>query len=123
MTESDKNTDRLEALFYEVKKYVELRTDLAKLDFTEKLSIIFSGAILVIIFSVLGLLILLTCSFMLVYVLNDYFQNLVLSFGIVCAAFLLLSLIVYWKRDQLVTRHVVKFLGKLFLEKEDKIKQ
>ena len=123
MTESDKNTDRLEALFYEVKKYVELRTDLAKLDFTEKLSIIFSGAILVIIFSVLGLLILLTCSFMLVYVLNDYFQNLVLSFGIVCAAFLLLSLIVYWKRDQLVTRHVVKFLGKLFLEREDKIKQ
>lgn len=121
MTESDKNTDRLESLFYEVKKYVELQTDLAKLDFTEKVSIIFSQAIMVIIFAILGLLILLTCSFMLVYVLNSYFQNLVLSFGIICAAFLILLFIIYKKRDQLITRHVVNFLGKLFLDKENKI--
>ena len=123
MTESDKNTDRLEALFFEVKKYVELQSDLAKLDFTEKLSIIFSRAILVIIFAILGLLILLTCSFMLVYVLNNYFQDLVLSFGILCAAFVLIALIVYWKHDQLITRHVVNFLGKLFLDKDERLKK
>ena len=113
----------MESLFFEVKKYVELQTDLAKLDFTEKLSIIFARAILVIIFTVLGLLILLTCSFMLVYVLNDYLQNWVLSFGILCAAFIVISLIIYWRRDQLVTRHVVNFLGNLLLNKDERIKK
>ena len=123
MTESDKNINRLESLFFEVKKYMDLQTDLAKLDFTEKLSIIFSQAILVIIFAVLGLLILLTCSFMLVYVLNDYLHDLVLSFGILCAAFVLILLIIYWKREQLITRHVVNFLGRLFLDKANKSKR
>ena len=42
MAENDKNIDRIESLLLEVKKYVELQAGLAKLEFTEKLAIIFS---------------------------------------------------------------------------------
>ena len=122
MNENDKNVDRLEALLAEVKKYVELQTDLAKLEFTEILSIIFSRAILVIVFAVLGLLILLNCSFMMVYVLNNYLNDIILSYGIIGLIFLILSFIIYRKRDQLITQHVVNFLGKLLLEKNNKKK-
>ena len=122
MAENDKNIDRLESLLFEVKKYVELQKDVAKLEFTEKLTVIFSGAILVLILAVMGLLVLLTCSFMLVYVLNDYLNNLILSSGIVCLSFIVLTLIIYWKREQLITKIVVNFLGRLFLEKSDKKK-
>ena len=120
MTENDKNIDRLESLLREMKKYVDIQTDLAKLEFTEKLSIIFSRAILVVVISVLGLLVLLNCSFMLVYVLNDYLNNIVLSYGITGAIFLFISILIYRKRDQLITQPVVNFLGKLFLDKNDK---
>lgn len=120
MAENNKNIDRMEELFFEVKKYVELQADMAKLEFTEKLSIIFSGAIFVIVFSVLGLLILLNGSFMLVYVLNDYLDNLVLSFGIIGVAYILLAIVVYVKRNQLITQPVINFLGKLFLDKDHK---
>ncbi len=122
MAENDKNIDRLESLLFEVKKYIELQRDVVKLDFTEKLTVIFSGAILVLVLAVMGLLVLLTCSFMLVYVLNDYLNNLILSSGIVCLSFIILTLIIYWKRDLFITRIVVNFLGKLFLEKNDKKK-
>ena len=120
MAENDKNIDRIESLLLEVKKYVELQTGLAKLEFTEKLAIIFSRAILVIVFSVLGLLVLLNCSFMMVYVLNDYLNNIILSYGIIGAVFLVISIIIYKKRDQLITKAVVNFLGNLFLDKNDK---
>lgn len=120
MTENDKTIDRLERLLREVKKYVDLQTDLAKLEFTEKLAIIFGRAILVIVFSVLGLLVLLNCSFMMVYVLNGYLDNIILSYGIIGALFLIISIIIYKKRDQLITQPVVNFLGKLFLDNNDK---
>ena len=120
MTDNDKNIDRLESLLLEVKKYVELQTDLAKLEFIEKLSIIFSKAILVVVVAVLGLLVLLNLSFMLVYVLNDYLHDIILSYGIIGAFFLLVCIILYRRRDQLITQPVVNFLGKLFLDKNDK---
>ena len=119
MNENNKNVDRLEELLREMKKYVELQTDLAKLEFTEKLSIIFSRAILVLVFAVLGLLILLNISFMMVYVLNNYLDDIILSYGIIGLIFLILSVIIYQKRDQLITQHVVNFLGRLFLDKND----
>ena len=120
MTDNDKNIDRLESLLLEVKKYVELQTDLAKLEFIEKLSIIFSKAILVVVVAVLGLLVLLNLSFMLVYALNDYLHDIILSYGIIGAFFLLVCIILYRRRDQLITQPVVNFLGKLFLDKNDK---
>ena len=122
MTENDKNIDRLELLIREFKKYVDIQTDLAKLEFTEKLSIIFSRAILVLVISVLGLLVLLHGSFMLVYVLNSYLDDIILSYGIVGTVFLLISILIIRKHDQLITQPVVNFLGKLFLDKNDKKK-
>lgn len=120
MNENNTNVDRLEALLKEIKRYVELQTDLAKLEFTEKLSIILSRAILVIVFAVLGLLILLNCSFMMVYVLNDYLNDIILSYSIIGGVFVILSFFIYKKRDQLITQPVVNFLGRLFLDKNDK---
>lgn len=123
MTENDKNIERLESLLHELKKYVELQTDLTKLEFTEKLSIVFSKAILVVVFSVLGLLVLLNCSFMMVYVLNEYLNNITLSYGIIGTIFLFISIIIYKKRNQFITQPIVNFLGKLFLDNNKKKKK
>ena len=67
MFANDKSIDNLEALFKEIKKYIELQGQYIKLDLVEKLTILISTLILICVLIVLGMTALFYFSFMLVY--------------------------------------------------------
>lgn len=119
MTDNNKNISRLEDLFFELKKYVELKEDYYKLDLTEKLTKFFSRAILILTLTVFGLVILFNASFMLVLWLESYLQNIVLSFALVGGIWLVVSICIYLNRTRLITQPIVNYFGKLLLDKKD----
>ena len=55
MFANDKSIDNLEALFKEIKKYIELQGQYIKLDLVEKLTILISTLILICVLIVLGM--------------------------------------------------------------------
>ncbi len=118
MFQNDKNIKDLETLFFELKQYIELRGDLFRLDLTEKLTIIFSRMILIMILTIFGLIVSFNCSLMLVYAIDSCIHNLLLSYTVVGALFTLIALIIYSMRKQLITRPIVNFLSRLILEKK-----
>ena len=63
MFANDKTIDNLQALFTEVKHYVDLQKDYVKLDITHKLTILISTLILILGLMVLGMIALFYLSF------------------------------------------------------------
>ena len=122
MFQEDKKINNLEALFYELKKYIELRSDVLKLDLTEKLTIIFSRLILIMVLIVLGFVILFNCSFMLAYAIDSHLHNLTQSFACVGGILVFLALCIFMMRKRLITQPLVNFFGRLLLEKGNKRK-
>ena len=59
MFANDKNIDNLQQLFVELKKYAELQKDYVKLHLVEKLTILVSSLILVLVLVILGIIALL----------------------------------------------------------------
>lgn len=117
---NERNIDQLEALYNEIKQYVELKTEIVKLDTTEKLTLLLSKLILTIVLILLGAMALFYFSFMVVYAIDSYLHNLVQSFAIVGGILLIISLWVYCMRRRLIVQPIVNYLGKLLLEKGNK---
>ena len=124
MLEDKKNTDykvdRLEKLLLELKRNIELRSELIKLDLTDKLTRILSGFLLILFLSIIGLIVLFNCSFALAYAIDTYLHDMALSFVAVGGIFLVLALCIYWMRNRLITQPIVNFLARLLLEKDNK---
>ena len=123
MFEDRNNTEkvnRLEKLLLELKRNVELRSELIKLDLTDKLTRILSSFILVLILCMIGLIILFNGSFALAYAIDNYMHNLVASFAIVGGIFFVLALFVYGMRKRLITQPIVNLLAQILLDKDSK---
>lgn len=120
MIDDKKNIDRLETLFFELKKYIELRSDLVKLDLTEKLTRLLSVIVLFFIFILVGLVILFNASFALAYAINSHLHDLVASFAIVGGVFFVIAFGIYCMRERLITQPIVNFIARLILEKKNK---
>ena len=119
----DKNidkVDRLEKLLLELKKNIELRGELFKLDLTDKLTRILSSFLLILFLSILGLIVIFNVSFALAFALDSYLNDLVVSFAIVGGIFFVLALCIYWMRKRLITQPIVNFLARIILEKDTK---
>ena len=117
---NEKNIDQLETLYKEIKQYVELKTEFAKLDLTEKLTLLLSRFILTVVLILLGMMALFYFSFMVVYAIDSYLHDLVASFAIVGGVILIISLWVYCMRRRLIVQPIDNYLGKLLLEKGNK---
>lgn len=115
MFASEKNIDNLQQLIVELKKYVALQKDYVQLHLIEKLTKLFSSLILVLVLVILGAIALFYLSFTLAYVLEPYVGGLMVSFGIITAAIILLILIIITFRKRLIVQPTVHFLANLLL--------
>ncbi len=115
MFSTDKTIDSLQALFTEVKHYVDLQKDYIKLDITHKLTVLLSTLILILVLVVLGMIALLYLSFTLAYVLRPYVGGLTNSYAIITGGILLLGILVYAFRQRLIIQPLINFLANLLL--------
>ena len=95
MFANDKSIDNLEALFKEIKKYIELQGQYIKLDLVEKLTILISTLILICILIVLGMTALFYFSFMLVYTIDSFVNNIIASYAIIGCCILIIGIVIY----------------------------
>lgn len=112
----DKSTDNLTELFKEVKKYLKLQGEYAKLDLVEKLTILLSTLTLIFVLIILGTMAAFYLSFMLVYVLASATGSLVAGYAIIGGILILLAFIIYRLRQKLIFQPMVNFLARLFLD-------
>lgn len=112
----EKGIENLQQLFAESKKYLELQTEYAKLELTEKLTILLSTLILVLLLIILSMVTLFYFSFALAYVLAPYIGGLMNSFALITIFMLIIMAGVYYFRQKLIVEPMVKFLANLFLK-------
>lgn len=113
---NDKSIDTLTDLFKEIKKYITLQGQYAKLEIVEKLTTLLSMLILIFIIVLLVIMAVFYFSSMLVYILASLIGSWTLSYAIIGIFLLLTAFIVYKMRRQLIVKPMVNFLAKLFLE-------
>jgi uncharacterized membrane-anchored protein YjiN (DUF445 family) len=112
---AEKSIENLQQLFAETKKYLELQTEYAKLELTEKLTILLSTLILVLILIILGMVTLFYFSFAIAYVLAPIIGGLMNSFALITLFLLIVMALVYYYRQKLIVAPMVKFIANLFL--------
>lgn len=110
-------------LIQDFKKYLELQKEYTKLEITEKLTIIISSVLLAVVLAILGMIVLFYLSLAFVYLLAPYVGGLIVSFTITAAIILLVMLMVYIFRKQLIITPLVNFLVNLFAKKRTKDNQ
>ena len=115
MFANDKTIDNLQALFTEVKHYVDLQKDYVKLDITHKLTILISTLILILGLIVLGMIALFYLSFTLAYILEPHVGGLTNSYAIITGRILFIGLLIYLFRKRLIIQPLTNFLANLFL--------
>ncbi len=119
MLGSEQTIDSLQALFNEVKKYVELQKDYIKLDIVQKLTILLSAFILIIVLMILGMIALFYLSFTLAYILEPHVGGLMASYAIISGSILLIIVCIYLFRQRLITQPLTRFLANLFLNDQN----
>ena len=119
MFSNSKNIESIGKLLLEFKKYLELQKEFAKLDATEKMTVILSAILIVTVLLLLGSIVLLFLTFALAYYLGDVLGSLSLGFGLISAFILLLTVIFYLNRNRMVIQPMARFMTKLILTKED----
>lgn len=120
MFADDKSIDNLQQLFLEFKKYLQLQKEYTQLELTEKLSVLLSTLILVLLVVALGMVSLFYASFMLAYILEPYVGGLMVSFGLIAAFHLLLIILLFVFKKKWIINPMVRFLAELFLNNHQK---
>ena len=119
MFANDKSIETLGQLFEECKKYILLQKEYMRLELVEKLTVLSSTCIMVVIAIILGMMALFYLSFSVAYILAPHVGGLTVSFAIITAFFLLLLAVVYVFRKQLIVRPLVRFMANLFMSSEE----
>ena len=107
-------------MFAEFKKFLVLQKEYTKLELTEKLTILLSTLIMILVLTILGMVALFYLLFALAYILEPLVGGLMVSFGIIAGINVLLIAIIYFFRRQLIISPMVNFLANLFLNDSNK---
>ena len=107
--------NKYEELWAELKKYLTLQIDYAKLTTVEKLVVLLSAIAMVAVMLILGACVLFYLSFAVVFGLSDAIGSTWGAYLIVSGIFLVLMLVVYALRQKLILDPVSRFLTRLFL--------
>ena len=107
--------NKYEELWAELKKYLTLQIDYAKLTTVEKLVVLLSAIAMVAVMLILGACVLFYLSFAVVFMLSDAIGSTWGAYLIVSGIFLVLMLVVYAMRQKLILDPVSRFLTRLFL--------
>ncbi len=113
----DKSVHNLRQLFVELKKYLELQKEYTRLEITEKLTILLSTLIVVLLVICMGMVALFYLSFTLVYLLAPLVGGSVMSFFLIACFNVLLIVLVLVFRKPLIVNPMTRFLAGLFLDR------
>ena len=120
MFTDDKSIENIQQLFAEFKKFLVLQKEYTKLELTEKLTILLSTLIMILVLTILGMVALFYLLFALAYIREPLVGGLMVSFGIIAGINVLLIAIIYFFRRQLIISPMVNFLANLFLNDSNK---
>ncbi len=120
MFSDDSSIENFKQLFLELKKYIELQKDYAKLDLIEKLSKLFYIILLIFILSSLSMIALFYLMFTFAHLLDYWLNNIALCFGIVTAVIAVITFIIYIFRKPLIIQPIARYLANLFLNSQQK---
>lgn len=109
--------DNLKDLYAEIKKYVGLQAEYFKVEFVEKMTILLSTLLIIVLVINLAVAALFYAFFALAYALEPVVGGLILSFIMVSAVFVLLIVLLFVFRKKLIINPMVRFLSTLFLDK------
>ena len=107
--------NKYQELWAELKKYLTLQIDYAKLTAVEKLVVLLSAIAMVAVMLILGACVLFYLSFAVVFMLSDAIGSTWGAYLIVSGIFMVLMLVVYALRQKLILDPVSRFLTRLFL--------
>ena len=114
MFADDNSIENIQQLFLEFKKYLELQKKYTQLEVAEKLTILLSTLILVLLVVILGMVALFYLSFTLAYILDPIVGGLMVSFAMI-SCFLLIALIVIF-RKKIIINPMTRFIAGLFID-------
>lgn len=110
-------SQQIQSLIKLGKRYLLLQVDYGKLTLAEKLTILFSGILLVMICLTLGAFAVGFFAFALVDALKESVPA-VGAYSIVASIFILLVVIIYLMRKVLIINPISRFVSKLFFDKK-----
>lgn len=116
MAETENLSGKINQLFQEGKKFCLLQFDLLKLEGVEKLSVLATAFILVLLFLVLGASACFYIFFGIAYLLAPVVGGLPYSLLIVGGFCLLVIVLIYLLRRKLIINPIVNFLSNLFFQ-------
>ena len=119
MFANEKSIDNLEALYKELKNYVNLQREYFKLQLVEKLAIIVSTLLLIAVLVILCSMALFYLTYMLAFALEPYTGSLMGSYAIIAAALAVLAIVAYAFRKRLILQPMINFVAHLFFENND----
>lgn len=117
--EPGKISENFASLTENVKDYVNLRIDLAKLIITEKLAKLVSFFLIAVIFFILAMFLLLFLSLAFVYWFGSDIGPAWLGALIIAALYILGGLVIYVKRHEFFINPLVTELTKILMEDKD----
>ena len=120
MFSSDQNISSLKDLIVEVKEYIGMRYELAKLDLISKFTILIASLFLCVVLMFLLGVALLFLSYSAAKGIAGYFGSESIAFLVISCVYLVIAFLVYHFRKRLIVRPIAKFLSKLFLEPVNK---
>lgn len=124
MSTKDRSIDSFRELITEVREYLKLQKEFTLIKLTEKLAILFTKTIMLIVFLILGLIALFYLLFCLAYALEPYVGGMKGSFAIIVGIDLLIIAVIAIFRQRLIAKPIINFLAHLLLDDdENKMKE
>jgi len=111
--------DNVSMLTENVKDYVNLRIDLAKLILTEKIAKLSAFFLLAVIFFILAMFLLLFLSIFFVFWFGDEFGPTWVGALLVTLFYIISGLFIYYRRHQLFINPLVSHLTNILMEDKD----
>ncbi|MCQ2286791.1 MAG: phage holin family protein [Bacteroidales bacterium] len=120
MKEEEKSDDKYKSLVKDAKEYIELQSDLIRLNLVEKLSQIISYFAVILIVVVLAMAAFVYCSVAFVIWMKSFLGSYLYGFLILGGFFILLTLILLACRKKLFINPIIKKLSSiLFSDSKD----
>lgn len=117
--DTGKISDNFSSLTENVKDYINLRIDLAKLIITEKLAKLASFFLLLIIFFILAMFLLLFLSMAFVFWFGAEIGPFWLGTLIITSVYVLGGFFIFWKRHELFINPLVTQLTRILMEEKN----
>jgi Protein of unknown function (DUF1469). len=115
-----KSTKGFQQIFEECKKYIELQKEFVRLELIEKITIVFSTLLLILVIFILSMMVLFYLLFSLAYLLDPYVGGLTNSFLIISGIVLVLIFLFYFLRKKLIINPILNFIANLFYNDSSK---